>query len=379
MKINFYSNFDKQKYSGGRIHTWMFIKALLEENHHINLITNNKPFFLKENHNENLNLIDINNKLSKINKECDLSIISPNIDSDIRVMEKAIKQLNSTYSKSAIIDFETLAWYNSSSNTSRHSWRYILTNFLSKNSDLIISSTHYGSSKAKKSYLNKKIPDQIFTSIYPPVLSNLNSFDKKEYDIMFLFKNDRISNHKNFYRYFKAIRKLKGTYKILAVGNLSENDKIAIKSLDKNLIIDNKSNITDIEKFYYMKKSRLFLFLSNFEGFGLPPVEAALNGQAIISSDLPTLNEIFKNKITIIKEDNECIDLIENESIKPFEIEFLKDLQKRVSFTNFKNKLSINLKKLLNKNKITKSFGIFDLIRIKVYIFIIKIYWFTKR
>ena len=83
-------------------------------------------------------------------------------------------------------------------------------------------------------------------------------------------------------------------------------------------------------------------------------VEAALSGQAIISSDLPTLNEIFKNKITIIKEDNECIDLIENESIKPFEIEFLKDLQKRVSF-NFKNKLSINLKKLLNKNKITKS------------------------
>ena len=145
------------------------------------------------------------------------------------------------------------------------------------------------------------------------------------------------------------------------------------------MIIDNKSNITDIEKFYYMKKSRLFLFFSNFEGFGLPPVEAALSGQAIISSDLPTLNEIFKNKITIIKEDNECIDLIENESIKPFEIEFLKDLQKRVSFTNFKNKLSINLEKLLNKNKITKSFGIFDLIRIKVYIFIIKIYWFTKR
>ena len=141
-------------------------------------------------------------------------------------MEKAIKQLNSTYSKSAIIDFETLAWYNSSSNTSRNSWRYILTNFLSKNSDLIISSTHYGSSKAKKSYLNKKIPDQIFTSIYPPVLSNLNSFDKKEYDIMFLFKNDRISNHKNFYRYFKAIRKLKVHIKSLQLAIFQKTTRL---------------------------------------------------------------------------------------------------------------------------------------------------------
>jgi glycosyltransferase involved in cell wall biosynthesis len=52
------------------------------------------------------------------------------------------------------------------------------------------------------------------------------------------------------------------------------------------------SRLTDREKFHEIKRSKLMLFLSQFEGFGYPPVEAQYCETPCIVYDLPVLREV---------------------------------------------------------------------------------------
>jgi glycosyltransferase involved in cell wall biosynthesis len=53
-----------------------------------------------------------------------------------------------------------------------------------------------------------------------------------------------------------------------------------------------KSGLTDLEKFREFKSSRLMVFLSHFEGFGYPPVEALYCGVPCVARPLPVLREV---------------------------------------------------------------------------------------
>jgi glycosyltransferase involved in cell wall biosynthesis len=50
--------------------------------------------------------------------------------------------------------------------------------------------------------------------------------------------------------------------------------------------------LNDKEKFREIKKSKLMLFLSSFEGYGYPPVEAVYCGVPCVVYDLPVLREV---------------------------------------------------------------------------------------
>ena len=68
-------------------------------------------------------------------------------------------------------------------------------------------------------------------------------------------------------------------------------------SIKNGIIIKILNKINDKEKFKYLAQSKLLIFASKFEGFGLPPVESQYMNTPVICSDLPVLREINKNAI----------------------------------------------------------------------------------
>jgi hypothetical protein len=130
------------------------------------------------------------------------------------------------------------------------------------------------------------------------------------------------------------------------------------KHLPKNWKIKSLDNLKEIEVIEFLKKSKIFLSFSELEGFGLPPVEAALCGNHVVGYTgesgkeywhSPIFDEIFSGdirkfaKITIEK-----IQLLNNNNQYFKELSsHIKDLADKYSI----EKETLSLNKLVNKIK----------------------------
>ena len=103
--------------------------------------------------------------------------------------------------------------------------------------------------------------------------------------------------------------------------------------LPKNWEIKILDNLTESEVIKFFKKSKIFLSFSELEGFGLPPVEAALSGNSVIGYtgesgkeywDPPIFEEVFSGDLRTFtnKVINKVKDLNKNnrvfEKFKPY-------------------------------------------------------------
>ena len=95
--------------------------------------------------------------------------------------------------------------------------------------------------------------------------------------------------------------------------------------LPKNWKIKSIDNLRESEVVDFFKKSKIFLSFSEFEGFGLPPVEAALCGNLVIGYtgesgkeywDSPIFSEVFSGDLRTFA--NKVIKKIENFDEKKF-------------------------------------------------------------
>lgn len=108
-----------------------------------------------------------------------------------------------------------------------------------------------------------------------------------------------LNTRKNFTSVIKAFDQLPyDQYQLVIVGNFSSNfhlDKQTQDLLEKakrNPNIEFKSHISDDELTLLYNESKLFLFPSFYEGFGLPPLESMACGTPVITSNLSSMPEV---------------------------------------------------------------------------------------
>ena len=80
---------------------------------------------------------------------------------------------------------------------------------------------------------------------------------------------------------------------VTIIGKLTDEQKNLINELGINLV--NKFNLSDEELRQEYYKTDLVMFVSLFEGFGMPILEANKAGRPIICSTIPVLKEVGKN------------------------------------------------------------------------------------
>lgn len=145
-------------------------------------------------------------------------------------------------------------------------------------------------------------------------------FQKTELNNFFLYVGNAYP-HKNLDRMILAFdkwkKKFKHSYKLVLVG---KNDyfykclqDLIKKENIKDVIIFNTLNDKSLYKLY--KKAKAFLFLSLFEGFGLPPLEAMREGVPVLSSDHQVMLEVLGKDNALFCDGKNINDIIEKMEI----------------------------------------------------------------
>ncbi len=119
-----------------------------------------------------------------------------------------------------------------------------------------------------------------------------------------LYVGDRKSIHKNFNLVLDVCSLAKVPLLMIGGGKLNENE---IKLLNLKLGINNYKCITGVSSFdlnYYYNKAKCLLYLSLYEGFGIPVVEAQKAGCPVLAINKSSIPEVIGNVYLTLNESN---------------------------------------------------------------------------
>ena len=181
---------------------------------------------------------------------------------------------------------------------------------------------------------------------------------KKKYNInsKFIFTVGHFENRKNFLNLILSMRNIGNQrIKLIIAGNASSKREIRYKEKLQNIIYENKlnyrvlllSNVSneEIKSLYAM--SKLFIFPSVYEGFGIPILEAMAYNKKIVLSNIEPFREIINYDKRFY-----------------FDPENIKDISKKIKMnlnnTNIKqNKYRLSLKSYKYKILASKIYKIY--------------------
>jgi len=243
----------------------------------------------------------------------DLVILVPHIGeamSDLYHKSVLLKYINGA--KFVLLNFETPNWFNQLSPEKRspalwNNWKQV-----SLIADLVLSSSIEGNRYARKFYL--EVPSStLFRHCYPSINSLLA--DKvivrhKRKQIICFTRFGKGNTHKGGTELLKAAAPaIAGCELVVVIGSGFIKPELEKKfhnyAEDNNFSVRFLYNLTDKEKFKEIKQSTLMLFLSFFEGFGYPPIEAIYSGIPCIAYDLPVLREICGDLLYYVRRGDE--------------------------------------------------------------------------
>lgn len=129
-----------------------------------------------------------------------------------------------------------------------------------------------------------------------------NKYHKKIFDILYVAHFEIRKNHITL---INALNKIDKKLKILFIGQNNGLKENLIKlTKNQNHVYQFLTLNDDKKLFEYYSKSKLFIFPSLYEGFGIPLLEAAIFQLPIICSDLNVFKEIGGNELTYFKKDD---------------------------------------------------------------------------
>ena len=211
-------------------------------------------------------------------------------------------------------------------------WKNIMTNLSVKKSKKIIAITNFTKNEILNHY--PKINKDKISVVY----NGFNDFSKeiieeskvrdsiKEFKKNYILTVSTISPRKNIDGLIKAFNLIKEQIEenlIIAGGNgwmyQEVYDLVDKLNLNDRVIFTGKVN--DEELKYLYKNARIFTYVSFYEGFGLPPLEAMSYGLPCIVSDMSSIPEVVGDEVIKVDPKNnellarELFSLISNEGI----------------------------------------------------------------
>jgi len=208
--------------------------------------------------------------------------------------------------------------------------------------------------EAKVSYIFNGINAKIFQNLSSDVLEKV----KKTFNLPteFILSVGHFEKRKNYINLVKAINLLKNkgrNYNVVIIGN----DNGAKKNLEKLIQRYNLSSniylfsgLSDTEVISIYSLCSLFAFASNYEGFGIPVLEAMAAKKPMILSDLPVFREITQDQALFFNsQDIDSIASSIDEAMSNTEIfkKFNLNHEKRMCDFDFHN-LALQMKDLYN-------------------------------
>ncbi len=227
--------------------------------------------------------------------------------------------------------------------TSTYSWKKPLWKFILKfvlNFDKLIFISRFAKEEFTHYYHRYPIPEnKVIYGGIDEIFFEPSKKRQKKYDFIHIARN---AKHKNF-KFILQILKHFNDRKLLRIGEISSQDAAFIKA--NNLKVSIVKRCSEEDKKQYLEESKILLFPSTYEGFGLPPIEAAASNCYVLSANntgllesnleenlLPLEKNVWIDRInTIFSEEDEEILKKQKEFAQSFNIErFLSEVERFV-------------------------------------------------
>ncbi len=142
---------------------------------------------------------------------------------------------------------------------------------------------------------------------------------------------------------------------VIIVGSGKLDDKVykelKERTKERGIALELLPMISEREKWEQYKRAKLTLFLSFFEGFGLPPVESLCAGTPCIAFDLPVLREVCGDLLEYVPpgEIQTMAERIDAVLQQPRQSAFLRaSMAQRVSFEKYAERIDFLFRESLN-------------------------------
>lgn len=312
-RIAVFTTNPKGIYSGGRYLSMMLAHALGMAGAEVTYITNNLPIFDTD-FNEFQErapirkLVDPKFGLDGL-RPADWVVVIPTGSFDDRFYDAARAAARTWHARIALLSFETPNWFSAVSPFPRsplpsESWRQAISE-----GGLVVTMAQEGIGFAR-SYFGEDRPTAPlrFTHWHPPINDLAADKASRPEDpprrILAFVRTEDL--HKGAADLLRLPPETFENHTLSLIFGRGENPDYvaALRRHFGNVpgfAIESYSQISDVEKFALLAKSRLLLFPSYFEGYGYPPVEAAWMGVPTVAYDLPVLRETVGDAATYVR------------------------------------------------------------------------------
>lgn len=300
-------------YSGGRYHAWILGLALAEGGARVVWWTNSLPGFSKDFSDypglENIEVHPDKGYEKEPSGAFSWVIVVPDRGTPLKIYKRWVRLARRKNAKIALLNFETPNWVNLESKFLVDESLWVGWRYVSQFCDLILSSTETANYYSRL-YYSSAPKSCRFAACAPAINSRVADqvgYLERENKVLVI---SRLGGH-NF--------KHKGGEDVLRVigpemAGMTLSFLLGVKDIDKELLVALRTQAkkwdvnlrfveapSDLEKFAEIKTSRLLLFLSWFEGFGYPPVEALYCGTPCLAYDLPVLREVSGDGVVYVE------------------------------------------------------------------------------
>lgn len=286
-------------YSGGRYHAWIMAEAIAAGGADVIVWTTERPFLIRD-----FETYPSHGRIG-LHIDPDFStrpsgtftavVLAPHLRMDWGPYMAAVSAARNLNAPMVFLDFEAPAWFNAENAQQRSIFRTAAFWASARYADVILSSTAYSSERAREYYRPYR-PSLAFRYCYPSI--NSIAADSVKADrvkqIICISRLNKGNQHKGIAELLDVFSDHITGYSMVVIGTMPQETEAQLRrAADAHGVkFILKSGLTDREKFEEIKKSRLMVFLSTFEGFGYPPLEALYCGTPCIVNPLPVLREV---------------------------------------------------------------------------------------
>jgi glycosyltransferase involved in cell wall biosynthesis/cold shock CspA family protein len=312
-QVTFLGQNSPDKFSGGRYHAWMMAEAAASLGYHVRFITDNRPFFYDE-----FDRFPAHREIELVRRPilrtgwsfppgpCDILVVVPHTVYTPYYYYRARQLALESGARLIMVNFESANWFNALSPVKRPEMEWAGWRLLSEGASAILSIAEEGTRHAREFY--DACPEQtLFRTCYPCIntLAADATGEVSAEDRVLLFTRFSKADHKGGRLAPQLLCEAMRGYTLVMVVGIGNPPDAFMAELRQQadrfgVRIELLHQIGDEEKFRQIKRCKLMLFPSYFEGFGLPPVEAQYCNVPCIAFDLPVLREVSGDGIICV-------------------------------------------------------------------------------